>query len=85
MLLGTTLVLDGVVVDHTLALRALGLLVARDERLLANVLWWDVVARRQSDLEEEFGPLRLGDDLAVHGDLGVAGYPGRLPDGRGRG
>jgi hypothetical protein len=64
--------LDRVVRSHALV-RAPGVLIAREEHLLADVLGRDVVARRQSGLEEDPGPLRLGDDLPVHADLDVTG------------
>jgi hypothetical protein len=46
-----------------------GLCLARDEQFGADVLRWDVVARRQAGLEEYLRPTRLRDDLAVYANF----------------
>src|ERR687897_2570587 len=52
--------------------RALGVLLARDELLYPNVLLRDVVARRQPRLEQDLRPVGLRNDLAINHDLQVA-------------
>jgi hypothetical protein len=44
-----------------------------NEQLLAYVLQRGVVARRRTRLEEELQPVRLDENLAVHGDPDVSG------------
>src|SRR5215213_681377 len=67
-----TVSLDGVVGGHALV-RALGLLIARDECLLADILRRDVVARRQASLEQDLGSVSLSDNRVVDRNLHVAG------------
>src|SRR5215208_6751454 len=48
-------------------------LVAREEHVLRDIFWAEVVARRQPGLEEDLGTLGLCYDLPVDADLDVPG------------
>src|SRR5215203_405511 len=53
--------------------RALRVSVALHENVLAHIFGRDVVAWRQSGLEQDHWPIRLRDDFTVHADLDVPG------------